>query len=149
MHELKDRSQGKPFIILIADTKMLDSLSINQESALPAKPYWPGPLTLIVGAPKAPDWLRLGLDTLAVRMPDDKKLLELIRRTGPLISTSANPEGEVPAKNAEEGLEYFGDKLDFYVDAGSLTGQASTIASVNNGKLQVIRQGAVNIKEES
>jgi L-threonylcarbamoyladenylate synthase len=144
-HKIKDRSGRKPFIVLISNTKMLDLLSINREEVKPAEKYWPGALTLICAAPSSPAWLHQGLKTLALRIPDNPDLLELINQTGPLISTSANFEGQEPAVTPKEAMTVFGDKLDFYVDKGPLQGQASTIARLGHGRVEVIRQGTVKL----
>lgn len=81
-------------------------------------------------------------------MPDYPQLLDLIGRVGPIISTSANPTGQKPAINMQEAKNYFGDSLDFYMDAGNISGAPSTIARLKNGKLEVIRVGSLKIKED-
>jgi L-threonylcarbamoyladenylate synthase len=146
IHRIKRRDKSKPFVILISGTEQLEELGIAAAEAAPALRYWPGKLTIICKAPKAPEWLHMGTGTLAVRQPDYPELIELIRQTGSLVSTSANLAGGEPAVTAAVAEEYFGDRLDFYVDAGPLKGQPSTIARKNfkNG-LEVIRQGSVHI----
>jgi len=145
LHALKDRQTHKPFIILISDLKMLDLLSIAREEVRAVKKYWPGPVTLICLAPSSPAWLHQGLGTLAVRMPANQNLLNLINQVGPLISTSANLHGQSPASDMAKAQAIFGDKLDFYVDMGEIDGPPSTIVKLDNGKLQVVRSGAARI----
>lgn len=144
LQSLKDRSAHKPFIILISDLKMLDLLSISLDQAKHAMEYWPGALSVIL-ASDAPDFLTRGTGSLAVRMPDSSDLTVLINQVGPLVSTSANLEGEAPARNVTEAREIFGEKLDFYVDIGELKNPPSTLAVIDDGKLKVVRQGAVKI----
>lgn len=148
IYDLKGRPVNKAFIILISDIKMLDLLSIPVEAARPVERYWPGPLTVKFEAPSAPAWLTAGSGTIAARLPDYPELNRLIDQTGPLISTSANPAGGQPAQSVSHAQEYFGDKLDFYVDAGPLTGQPSTIIQLIAGDLKIVRQGAVKIDSE-
>lgn len=145
LHKLKDRHENKPFIILISDIKMLEQLSISRQQAKTAEPFWPGPLSVIFKSPAAPSWLQLGTSSLAVRLPDHPKLLNLIDAVGPLISTSANLETDEPARSMAEAQKIFGDSLDFYVDEGPLSNSASTLVAIKNGRLRVIRQGAVKI----
>lgn len=147
LHQIKGRPYDKPFIILVSDIKMLDLLSISSDQAKIAGKYWPGQLTMICPAEHPAKWLDLGLGTLAVRVPDNEALLKLISNTGPLISTSANPNREKPAETINEARKYFRDQLDFYVDTGRLSAIASTIVRLNNDKLEVVRPGAVTIKE--
>ena len=144
--KLKGRDSNKPFIVLISNIKMLDLLSISLNQVEAVKPYWPGALSVIFPAPAAPGWLQRGTGSLAVRLPDNRKLRDLITQIGPLISTSANIKGAELAASADEAQEIFRGQLDFYVDFGELDNQPSTLAAVKNGKLKVIRPGAVKIK---
>lgn len=145
IHELKGRDADKPFIVLISNTKMLNMLSISVDCAEAVMNYWPGPLSIILPS-AAPDFLARGTKTLAVRLPDYPALRDLIDKVGPIISTSANLQGQKPLSSAAEAKKLFGDKLDFYVDAGTLNNPPSTLAALKNGRLHVIRQGAVKIK---
>jgi L-threonylcarbamoyladenylate synthase len=62
------------------------------------------------------------------------------------VAPSANPEGKEPAKTIEEAKRYFTDKVDFYVDAGKLDSQPSTLISIINGAIEVLREGVVKIE---
>jgi L-threonylcarbamoyladenylate synthase len=146
LHQLKDRARHKPFIVLISNIKMLDMLSIDKKQTEVAQKYWPGGLTLICNALDTPSWLQLGTQSLAVRIPDELSLLKLIDKVGPLISTSANKQGQEPLLSKDAAEKLFGNDLDFYIDAGQLPNALpSTIVRVANGKLQIIRQGAVKL----
>jgi len=147
LHKFKDRSENKPYIILISDIEMLNKLSINPSDTELIKQYWPGALTVIFEASNTPDWLHRGTESLAVRLPANKDLQDLISLVGPIISTSANKQGQQPAKDVQEAKAYFGNELDFYVDVGELSGQPSTIIKLANGQLEIIRQGAVKINQ--
>jgi L-threonylcarbamoyladenylate synthase len=146
-HKLKNRDRTKPFVILISKTDQLEDLGIVSTDAVPALRYWPGKLTMICEAEKAPAWLHMETKSLAVRQPDYQALRDLIDKVGPIISTSANLAGGEPAISIKKAKEYFGDKLDFYVDAGRLLGRPSTIIKKNNYRFEVIRQGTVKFKE--
>ena len=148
IYDIKGRQKDKPLIILIGDYSQLAGLKIDRGLLAPFTKYWPGPLTIKLEIDGTPPWLERGTRTIAVRMPKDKQLAGLLAKTGPLISTSANPADEQPAETVEQAKAYFGDKLDFYVDVGKLSGQPSTIAKPIFGKLEVVRQGAVKIKED-
>lgn len=145
IHKIKLRDSGKPLIVLISDLKMLDLLSISPDQAEPAEKYWPGALSLEFQAPSSPPWLHRGVGHFAIRMPNHPGLLELIEQVGPIVSTSANLQGEPAVRSAEEAQGLFGDRLDFYVDAGELDNPPSTLAIVENGRLKVIRQGSIKV----
>lgn len=148
LHNLKKRDKKKPFIVLISNITQLNDLGIITTDAAPALRYWPGKLTIICETQKAPEWLHMGTSSLAVRQPDSAGLLKLIEKTGPLISTSANLQGVEPLTNTSQAVKYFGDKLEFYVNAGRLAAKPSTIVKPIFGELEIIRQGAVKIKKE-
>lgn len=149
LHKIKERGEQKPFIILISNIKMLNLLSIKEAKVRLVRNYWPGPLTVICQASNAPPWLSLGGKTLAVRIPADDRLRKLIDKTGPLTSTSANKQGEQPISSIREAQKIFNDELDFYVDKGKIVGEASTIVEVIDGRLKMIRSGAVKIELRS
>ena len=124
---------------------MLDLLSISTGQAELVKDYWPGPLSMEFNTPNAPQWLHHGANHFAIRQPNYPELLSLIDKVGPIISTSANLQGQAPAISAEQALKIFNQKLDFYVDVGVINNKPSTLVVVDNGKLNVVREGAVKI----
>ncbi|MBX4190744.1 threonylcarbamoyl-AMP synthase [Candidatus Saccharibacteria bacterium] len=145
IHKIKRRDKTKPFVVLISKIEQLNDLGIITTDAAPALRYWPGKLTLICPALKAPGWLQMSTGALAIRQPDHPKLRELIDKVGPIVSTSVNLAGRKPAVSIAEAREYFGDKLDFYVNAGKFVGQPSTIVKSSFKGLEIIRPGAVKI----
>jgi L-threonylcarbamoyladenylate synthase len=148
VYRLKKRDLDKPFIILISNISQLWRLNIDTAQTLIMESYWPGPISLECDVSQAPVWLNRGKRCEAFRMPADENLKKLIEETGPIVSTSANLQGGEPAATVAEAKEYFGEQLDFYVDVGDLSDrQPSTLVRNSNGKLEVIRPGAVEIKE--
>jgi L-threonylcarbamoyladenylate synthase len=145
IHKLKKRDDGKPLVVLIADVNQLSGLGLSLQYSELIRDYWPGPLSLEYDATNAPEWLHRGKNYFAVRLPDLKELRDLIAKTGPLVSTSANLQGQEPSKNVEEAKKYFSDKLDFYVDTGDLKGKSSTLVKIENNRIKIIRQGACEI----
>jgi L-threonylcarbamoyladenylate synthase len=142
VHELKQRDDGKPLVVLIDNIGQLAQMGLSLIHAELVKEYWPGPLSLEFDATAAPSWLHRGKFYFAVRMPDNNALKSLLKNIGPIVSSSANIQGHPPAKSVEEAKKYFGEKLNFYVDVGKISGQPSTLAKIENGKIEIIRQGA-------
>ncbi len=119
IYELKGRDDDKSPIVLISSIdQVFDELS--QEHAAYVNDVWPGRVSVIIPSRQAPTWIRRANDSVAYRMPANDTLRELIDSTGPLIAPSANPQGMQPAMNIREAKYYFGDKVDFYVDAGTV-----------------------------
>ncbi len=148
IYELKDRNVSKPFIILISKVTDLErfsiKLSLKDKNIL--EKYWPGKVSIIFKV-KNEDfgYLTRGKGSLAFRLPDREDLLDLITKTGPLVAPSANPEGEEPAETIETAKEYFKDKVDFYLDGGRLSGEPSTLITLDEGEINVLREGAIKI----
>lgn len=121
---LKNRSIDKGLICVAAEIAQLDSLvdfsSIPSQNLL--NDVWPGPVTLLIAAlPTTPKWLTGVHETLAVRVSADPTVRGLCRALGPLVSTSANPQGMPPAYSSTEVRHYFPKELDYIVE-----GQLST-----------------------
>lgn len=148
IYKLRGRAPEKPCIILVAGAwQIVDSSLWTEMHKKLADKYWPGPLSLVAPTTdKTPDYLHRGTHTLAYRVPDNSDLLKLLTATGPLIAPSANIENEPVATTVAEAQKYFGDKVDGYVDGGSLVNHApSTVAIIENGKVVILRQGAQRI----
>lgn len=119
VYELKGRDDDKSPIVLVSSVNdVYDELAPEHRAYVDRA--WPGPVSVIVPSLHAPSWIRRGNDSVAYRMPDDAELRELLASTGPLIAPSANPQGMQPAMNAQEAKYYFGNKVDFYIDQGTV-----------------------------
>ncbi|MEK7561814.1 MAG: L-threonylcarbamoyladenylate synthase [Patescibacteria group bacterium] len=145
VHKLKSRNSDKPCVVLISDIRQLSDLKVDQSQADTVADYWPGKISLEFDARRAPAWLHRGTGHFAIRLPDYLLLRELIRQVGPILSTSANPKGTKPANSVAAAWTYFGEGLDFYIDAGKINTEPSTIVVIKDGKLEVDRLGAVKI----
>jgi L-threonylcarbamoyladenylate synthase len=138
---LKGREQ-KSFLQLIASADWLSRFTdLRLPKALEA--LWPGPLTLIVPA-------RSAAGTLALRVPDDPLLRELLQELQqPLYSTSVNRTGEPPLWRIPDIAEAFEELVDLVVDAGDLQGRLpSTILDVTARPFRILRQGALEVPQE-
>ena len=71
---------------------------------------------MVLEATNVPAYLRQRRESLAVRIPDDETLRQLLSQTGPLMTTSANAPGEPTATTIASARNYFGSTVDFYVD---------------------------------
>jgi L-threonylcarbamoyladenylate synthase len=80
-----------------------------------------------------------------VRMPAYELALSFIRAAGGVLAvTSANRSGLPPATNAAEVLEQLDGRIDAVVDGGpSPGGVASTVIRLREGRLEVLREGAL------
>ncbi len=144
IYDIRQRDRNKPLIMLISSLEDLKYFHIpldkNTKNILHR--VWPGKVSVILPCPsKKFRYLHGGMNTLAFRFPDCKELVELVKRAGPIVVPSANPSGLPPARNIFEAKKYFGDKVDFYVDEGTLESKPSTLIAVENGIIEIKREG--------
>lgn len=142
IREIKGRAESKPFIQLIAEPK--DIFDYTDDFIPPeilAK--WPGALTIIVHNKKSFD----DSQTTAFRCPKDSWLRNIIKLCNfPIFSTSVNKSGCPILETPQLILETFETNVDLIVDDGEKKGALpSTLIKLENGKVQVLRQGEVII----
>lgn len=153
VYKIRGRDKGKPCIVLISSFADLKKFGIildeNQKEFLGK--VWPGKVSVVLPClQKKLQYLHRGTKTIAFRMigPRNKNLFKILKSIGPLIAPSANPQGLPPAKKRSEGRKYFGEAVDTYVCVGTKVSKPSTLVEYRNGKLKVLREGAVKIKKD-
>jgi L-threonylcarbamoyladenylate synthase len=119
IYTIKQRTPNKSPIVLLATPEDIFDTPSSRELAF-TEGLWPGKNSIIFPSAQAPHWLDRGNESIAYRLPDDDNLLGLLKKTGPLIAPSANPEGLPPAMNIQEAMDYFGEQIDIYVDGGQV-----------------------------
>jgi tRNA threonylcarbamoyl adenosine modification protein (Sua5/YciO/YrdC/YwlC family) len=145
--EVKRRPRKMPLPVLVSRPRQAWALcaEVPNAAAELAAAFWPGGLTLIL---PAADGLSLDLGEtsgrIAVRMPDNEDLIELIASVGPLAATSANVSGSPTPLTIAEIRAQLGDGVDIYLDGGPSTADvASSIVDVTRRRPKVVREGAV------
>jgi L-threonylcarbamoyladenylate synthase len=141
----------KPLPILASDVKEIENIAHTTDKALKfAEKFWPGPLTMILlKKPSLPSLVTRDLDSVAVRVPNHKVALELIRTSGGLlVGTSANRTGKKPPRTAQEAAKQIGEEADLIIDDGPTPiGASSTIIDLTREKLEIVRQGPIKLKD--
>ena len=129
---IKKVREEKKFAILVANIFQAREFSEwNKDADALAKEYWPQPLTI-------------ALDTYAIRMPNSRKLLKLLKKIGPIYLTSANIHNEKPLNFNDAKIKFKNDiKIHLNYTKNS-SGLSSTVVKSTTRK--IIRQGEVRIK---
>jgi L-threonylcarbamoyladenylate synthase len=148
----KGRPQDNPLIVHISDVKQLNSLvdKIPKKANKLMEKFWPGPLTLIFKKSKmVPDVVTCGLDSVAIRMPENKIALNLIEKSGvPIAAPSANISGKPSPTTAEHVLEDLDGKINLIIDGGEVEiGLESTVLDLTKKTPQILRPGKVTKKQ--
>lgn len=150
IYAMKGRDYMKTLAVCVKDLETAQTYGLFTPNALDlAKHHWPGSLTLIVEAKEnlLIDENCLGESgnklTIAFRCPEADWREHL---SGPLALTSANKSGEKDCISHHEALDTFGDTLDAYLTTDSpLSGSPSTIVSVLDDKIKILRQGELEV----
>lgn len=149
IYDLRNRDLKKPLIILIGKIDDLALFNVKVDSSIEKflESVWPGKVSVVLDCDSNKfEYLHRRKKTLAFRMPEEKWLRSLLKKTGPLVAPSANFEGAPSSLTIEEAKKYFDDKVDFYVDCGKMKSLPSTLVRLENGKAVVLRDGEVKIK---
>lgn len=147
-YEAKGRPSDNPLIVHIAELSYLSKITeeIPKKAIQLAEAFWPGPLTMIFKKTDAvPYGTTGGLDTVAVRMPDDAIARALILAGGGYVSApSANTSGRPSPTSAKHVEEDMDGKIDMILDGGSVDiGVESTIVDMTVVPPMILRPGAV------
>ncbi len=143
------RPSGRPFIILLPDKEWLEAFDLYVD-----RKYWDlldAHVTIIFYKKNTiPLYLTKGKKSLAFRIPKRgtfvRALLTLLDL--PLVAPSANPEGLKPAVDVKMAEEYFGDKIDLYIDGGYVEGKPSTIVRfIGKRSFRLVREGNVKFED--
>lgn len=144
VYTIKKRDPKKPLVYLIGKVSDLEKFGIilDEEMEQKLQEYWPGPVSIVFECDTTPEYIHRGGGSVAIRLPADSDLRNLLDQAGPLASTSANPEGESPAVTIAEAKEYFqgNPRVVFYVDGGELKSNPSKIIKLQDSKIDVIRE---------
>ncbi|MGH8158859.1 MAG: L-threonylcarbamoyladenylate synthase [Rhodanobacter sp.] len=127
---LKQRPPTQGVLLIAADLAQVERYI--ERAAVPAavmqqvRASWPGPHTWVFPrSTEVPAWIAGAHAGIALRVTAHEPAAALCRAFGgALVSTSANPHGQPPARSAQTVMDYFGDALDGVLDA-PLGGQAS------------------------
>ena len=132
--KIKKRPKKKPLQVLVANLRQAKKLGeLSTKSLELLKEEWPGPLTLVVYKNKTvPKLVTGGTSKVGLRMPDHKIALELIKKCGPIVATSANKSGGEPALSTKEAKKKV-PEVDFILPGRVKSGQASRVIDATKG----------------
>lgn len=148
----KGRPQDNPLIVHISSLDMLSEVAsdIPKEAEKLAEAFWPGPLTLVLKkSEKVAQSVSKGLNTVAVRMPENKVARDIIEQSGlPLAAPSANISGSPSPTTADHVLADLDGRIDAVVMSGSSSvGVESTVVTLSSNPPALLRPGAVTAEQ--
>ncbi len=138
LYVAKDRPKEKRISVLLSDATNMDaSAQVTPAARALAEAFWPGPLTLVLVAPRR--------GTLAFRVPDHPMARRLIAASGGgLPVTSANRSGGRDARTAQEVLDQLDGRIALVLDGGTTPGGVpSTVVDCTTEQIKILREGAI------
>jgi len=145
IYQIKQRDPRKPFSFICADLSDVSNYAQVSNFAFKImKRYLPGPYTFVLEASRVvPDLLTTRQKTVGIRIPDNAIALSIVRELGhPIVTTSVNISGEESHCDPAVIEQQVGKQLDLVVDGGNLLGEQSTVISLIDDKVEILRQGS-------
>ena len=151
--EAKGRPRFNPLIAHVSDAVQAERIAVFDDRARRlAEAFWPGPLTIVAPVRDRDavcDLARAGLDSVAVRAPGHARARAVIAAFGrPVVAPSANRSGRPSPTTFADAVEETGVAAGAALDGGDCAvGVESTVVSVVDGRLTLLRPGAVTRDE--
>lgn len=152
IYAAKGRPSDNPLILHVAKIEEVLPLvdSIPEKARLLMESFWPGPLTLIMKkSPLVPLESTGGLQTVAIRCPDNALTLSLIEKAGiPVAGPSANLSGHPSPTEAAHVYHDLAGRIEGILDDGAVgIGVESTILDMSTDCPTLLRPGAITLKD--
>lgn len=146
----KGRPETKPIPTMVASLEQIRKIALVDNRALKViKSFMPGAITIIL--PKkdeVSDYITNGKKTIAIRMPNDEFILELIDKCGkPLLVSSANLSGGDNSFTTNDVLAQLDGRIDGIVEGTAGGKLASTIVDLTGDNIIILREGPISYEE--
>ena len=153
IYKKKGRPSFNPLIAHVDGIKMAKKyVQLTPLAQKLMETFWPGPLTLVLKRKpecKVSLLASAGLDTLAIRCPNNHIALDLITTFGkPIVAPSANKSGRISPTTVGHIIDDYGKDAPFTLDGGPCqVGVESTVLLCNKDKVAVLRYGGLPVEE--
>lgn len=147
--ETKGRPKFNPLIVHFSNAADISEYADMPRYAITlSRRFWPGPLTMILKRKSDCELSHLvsaGLDTVAVRIPDNHMARALIDASGvPIAAPSANKSGHISPTAAEHVAKSLGCNVEIILDGGECeVGIESTVLDLSSDVPTILRPGAI------
>jgi tRNA threonylcarbamoyl adenosine modification protein (Sua5/YciO/YrdC/YwlC family) len=144
IYQIKKRELKKPFSFICSDLKNISLYAqVTNQAYKIMKRCLPGPYTFILqGTKLVPTIMLTKRKTVGIRVPNNNICLAIVQTLGnPIISTSVGFSGGEVLSDPSFIEETFGSQIDLTIDGGIPANQPSTIISLIDDEVEVLRQG--------
>jgi len=144
IYQIKKRELKKPFSFICSDLKNISLYAqVTNQAYKIMKRCLPGPYTFILlGTKLVPKIMLTKRKTVGIRVPNNNICLAIVKTLGnPIISTSVGFSGGEVLSDPSLIEETFGSQIDLTIDGGIPANQPSTVISLIDDEVEVIREG--------
>lgn len=144
IYEIKKRNKKQPLSFVCADLKHISQYAqVTDYAYRTMKRLLPGPYTFILEASRlVPRIILPKRQTTGIRVPDNNICLALIKElNSPIISTSVKNSSGDDLGNPHEIEKHFGKIVDLIIDGGAINPEPSSVISIVDDNIEVIRIG--------
>jgi len=144
IYEIKKNKRKQPLSFICADLKEISRYAVVSDFAYKTmKRCLPGPYTFILTASRmVPKIILPKRMTTGIRVPDNRICLALVAELGrPVISTSVEGDQDEILSDPTAIERKFGHRVDLVIDGGIIPPEASTVISLIDDEVEVVRVG--------
>ena len=144
---LKQRPVDTSVAVLVADTAQAARyVDLGSSGLALARRFWPGALTIVADRIDGGAVAAGTESTIGVRCPDDGFVRSVAAEVGPVAASSANLHGQPTPTSCTDAAKIF-DTVEIVIDGGVRQGSASTVVSVVDGTVEMLREGPVSMAD--
>lgn len=144
LYGIKNRDRKKPFAFLCPDlSDVAKYAKVSKFAYRIMRQLTPGPFTFVLEATKlVPDMMMSKQKQVGIRVPQAPLMLAIAAKLGrPIVTTSATGGEDEILTDAKEIKDALGARLDLILDGGVQPAEPSTVVSLIDDQLEVLRQG--------
>ena len=149
IYRMKRMRSTKPLSFICSDLKNISRFGIVSNKAYKLmRKLLPGPYTFVLPATReVPKLLQSKRKQVGIRVPDHHVILEIVKQLGnPIISTTCKgAEDDFACADIYDIKDRFDHLLDLAIDGGYIYPEVSTVVSIVDDEVTVIREGKGDI----
>jgi len=144
LYGIKNRDRKKPLAFLCPDLSDVAKYArVSNFAYRIMRQLTPGPFTFVLEATRlVPDMMQSKQKQVGIRVPQAPLMLAIAAKLGrPIVTTSATDMDGQVLTDAKDIKEQLGARLDLILDGGVQPDEPSTVVSLIDDQIEVLRQG--------
>ncbi|GMU60631.1 MAG: threonylcarbamoyl-AMP synthase [Myxococcaceae bacterium] len=144
LYGVKGRDRRKPMAFLCPDlSDVARYAKVSNCAYRYMKQLTPGPFTFVLEATRlVPEMMQSRQRQVGIRVPQAPLMLAIAAKLGrPIVTTSATDEDGEVLTDARGIKDKLGNRLDLILDGGLQPSEPSTVVSLIDDQIEVLRQG--------